>query len=372
MLLRKMKQNEHFLTRSLWEKIFMDDSKEFLDYYYKNKTKNNEIYVIETDGEIRSMLQLNPYNLVVGKKEVPSRYIVAVATDTFYRGKGYMTELLKKSMRDMYEQKLPFAYLMPANERIYYPHNFRFVYMEDRWTIAGITKDTRMKNYLRKKTVDGSRFYVAESEDSKCIAQFIRKILAKKYNVFVKRDWLYYENILLEQKAMNGGILVAEVGGEIKGVLLFEEEGKLTVREPLFAEGYEQIFEKIGIVLEQEESKPRIMARLLNVEELFSCMKCSGELNVSFVLVDPIIRDNNKLFLIKGNSERIVVRTKPWMKGKYDEIQKISIDALTSIVFGYKSLEKIEEEEQEVFTREFKEAVSKLEPLNKIFLNEIV
>ena len=90
MLLRKMKPEEHPLTRPLWEKIFTEDSNDFLDYYYNNKTKNNEIYVIETDGEIRSMLQLNPYHLVAGTKEVPGRYIVAVATDSFYRGKGFL------------------------------------------------------------------------------------------------------------------------------------------------------------------------------------------------------------------------------------------------------------------------------------------
>lgn len=350
----------------------MEDSKEFLDYYYKNKTKHNEIYVIETDGEIRSMLQLNPYNLMVGTKEVPSRYIVAVATDSFYRGKGYMTELLKKSVRDMYVRKIPFAYLMPANEKIYYPHDFRFVYAEEKWKVAGIDKETTMEELLSKASNGRITYHLAESEDCKRLAQFAERRLEERYNVFAKRDWLYYENVLREQRSMNGGILLAKVEGDICGALLFEEEGKLTVREPIFAKGYEKCFEPAGIILEKEEVKPRIMARLLHVEELFSCMHCREEMNAAFILVDPVIRENNKLFIIKGNSERIVVRTKPWVRGKYDDVQKISIDALTSIVFGYKTLEKIEEEEQEVFSKEFKESISKLEPLNKIFLNEIV
>ena len=372
MLLRKMKPEEHSLTRPLWEKVFMEDSKEFLDYYYSNKTKHNEIYVIETDGEIRSMLQLNPYQLVVGTKEVPGRYVVAVATDSFYRGKGYMTALLTKAARDMYVQKIPFAYLMPASEKIYYPHDYRFVYAEDKWKIAGITDDTRMKELICGCQKGKVCLRLAGSEDSKHLASFVQQNLEENYQVFVKRDWLYYENILREQKSMNGGILIAESAGEIRGVLLFEEEEKLTVREPVFAKGSETIFEAAGIRLEKEETKPRIMARLLNVEELFSCMRCKSEMNLTFALFDPVIRENNKLFIIKGNSERMVVRTKPWMKGRYEEVQKISIDALTSIVFGYKSLEKIQQEEPEVFSEEFKEEISKLEPLNQIFLNEIV
>ena len=372
MLLRKMKPEEHSLTRPLWEKVFMEDSKEFLDYYYSNKTKHNEIYVIETDGEIRSMLQLNPYQLVVGTKEVPGRYIVAVATDSFYRGKGYMTALLTKVARDMYVQKVPFSYLMPASEKIYYPHDYRFVYAEDKWKIAGITDETRMKDLICGRQKEKFCIRLAKSEDSKRLASFVQENLEENYQVFVKRDWLYYENILREQESMNGGILIAEAEGEIRGALLFEEEEKLTVREPILAKGYETIFEAAGICLEKEETKPRIMARLLNVEELFSCMKCKSEMNLTFALFDPVIRENNKLFIIKGNSERMVVRTKSWMKGKYEEVQKISIDALTSIVFGYKSLEKIQQEEQEVFSEDFKEEISKLEPLNKVFLNEIV
>ena len=56
----------------------------------------------------------------------------------------------------------------------------------------------------------------------------------------------------------------------------------------------------------------------------------------------------------------------------YEDVQKISIDALTSVLFGYKTLEKIEEEEQETFSAEFKEAISKIEPLKRVFINEIV
>lgn len=372
MLLRKMKPEEHILTRPLWEKVFMEDSREFLDYYYENKIKENAIYVIETDGEIRSMLQLNPYQLVVGKKELPSSYIVAVATDSFYRKKGYMTELLRKSLRDMYVQGLPFAYLMPANEKIYYPHDFRFAYAEEKWRIKGATEETRMSDFLNKGGKSGVSYRIADFEDCKKIAQFAQEILEKRYQIFVKRDWLYYEKILREQKAMHGGILLAETQEGILGMLLFEEEGRLNIREPLLKQDFENIFASIGIELVQEERKPRIMIRMLKVEEVFASMRCRGELDLSFVLVDPIIRDNNKLFIIKGNSERIVVRTKPWMRGKYEHIQKISIGALTSIVFGYKSLEKIEEEEQELFSREFKKAVAQLETLNKIFLNEVV
>ncbi|WP_334196567.1 GNAT family N-acetyltransferase, partial [Muricomes intestini] len=90
MQLRKLDGSEHSLTRELWEKVFKEDSKEFLDYYYFIKVRDNQIYVIEEDGEIRSMLQLNPYTLQVDKKQFSCNYIIAVATEEGYRKRGYM------------------------------------------------------------------------------------------------------------------------------------------------------------------------------------------------------------------------------------------------------------------------------------------
>ncbi len=53
-ILKKLKSKEHLgLQEHCGEQVFTEDTKEFLDYYYTEKTKNNEIYVIETDHDIR-------------------------------------------------------------------------------------------------------------------------------------------------------------------------------------------------------------------------------------------------------------------------------------------------------------------------------
>ena len=374
MILRKLKANEHVLTRPLWERVFDEDTTEFLDYYYTSKTEDNEIYVIEKDGEIHSMLHLNSYVLQIGKKEEGSRYIVGVATDRMYRGQGQMTELLRKAVRDMYTKKLPFTFLMPADEKIYYPHDFRFVYAAEQWEAFMANGEVPSLDAILHSG-NGKRILLrpALASDCKKIAAFAEHILEEKYQIYVKRDWLYYETLLREQKSQKGGILLAETDDEIKGILVFDEEKDFSVREPLVEPGYEDIFEKGGLILKkQEKKKPMIMARILHVESLLSCMACDEDTEFQFILVDPVIRENNKIFSIKGNKEHLVVRTKPIAKGKSDGIQMISVDALTTILFGYKSLEKVEEEEQEKFSAEFKESISKLQPLNRILLNEIV
>lgn len=374
MILRKLKSEEHTLTRPLWEKVFEEDTAEFLDYYYTEIANQNEIYVIEMDGEIRSMIHLNPYHLKVGRKEVESRYIVAVATDAFYRGKGYMTELLKKTVRDMYAAQIPFAFLMPASEKIYYPHDFRFIYDADVWdAVSANGRELSAEGLTHFESGQKILFRTALLSDADRISQFAEQLLRKKYRVYVQRDQAYYERMLKEQQSQNGGILLAEVEGEIVAAILYDEAEQFAIREPLIKPGFEKVFEERGLLLHRkEQKKPIIMARILHVESLLSCMVCRKDTEVQFVLVDPVIRENNKLFILKGNEEHLVVRTRTMVSGRHDEIQKISVDALTSIIFGYKSLEEIEEEERETFAEEFKKEIRKLVPVNRVFLNEIV
>ena len=167
-ILKKLKPEERGLTRTLWEQVFTEDTKEFLDYYYTEKTKNNEIYVIETDHDIRAMMQLNPYVIQMGKKAVESRYIVAVATEPLYRHRGYMAELLSKTARDLYQQKMPFFFLMPASEKIYYPHNYRFIYAADVWSAKGTDgEELTIQKIVELQNDSGVRLRKAEEKDCK-------------------------------------------------------------------------------------------------------------------------------------------------------------------------------------------------------------
>ena len=45
MKIRKLERQEHGNTRPLYETVFTEDSKSFVDYYYTEKTRDNQIYV---------------------------------------------------------------------------------------------------------------------------------------------------------------------------------------------------------------------------------------------------------------------------------------------------------------------------------------
>lgn len=132
MEIRKLDVTEHGSTRPLYEEVFAEDSQGFVDYYYTEKTKDNQIYVIEEDGDIQTMLHLNPYEMMVNGSRKDADYIVAVATRKTYRKRGYMGELLRRALRDMYALGRSFTFLMPAAETIYTPYDFRTVYEQER------------------------------------------------------------------------------------------------------------------------------------------------------------------------------------------------------------------------------------------------
>ena len=124
-----LQREEHGRTRELWERVFAEDTKEFLDYYYTVKTLDNEMYVIEQEHQICSMIQLNPYEMRINDSEFLTHYIIAVATEERFRKRGFMGALLQASLKNMYARKEPFTffnarsgeYISPLRFSIYLP-----------------------------------------------------------------------------------------------------------------------------------------------------------------------------------------------------------------------------------------------------------
>ena len=267
MKLRKLQSNEHIRTRKLWEEIFTEDTPEFLDYYYSVKTRDNEIYVIEDEDEIVSMIHLNPYQMRVGDKLFRTHYIVAVATKERYRKRGLMRRLLNYVLQVMADRGEPFTFLMPADEAIYKPFGFAFVYEQKREKAHGKKCEDRALEIVE-----------AGSGDCQAIADFANEMLLT-HNVVTWRDEAYYKMILAEQTSEKGGILLAKRGGEIEGVFCYArssgEECHFIIREPIFRKEqvlrhaiYHLTGNETDCVLctgySSEESKPMIMAKVLD------------------------------------------------------------------------------------------------------------
>lgn len=374
MQLRKLDVSEHSRTRRLWEEVFPEDSKEFLDYYYFIKTRDNQIYTIELDGDIRSMLQLNPYLLHIGEREHVCNYIVAVATQKQYRSRGFMGALLKKSMKDMYEQKEPFTFLMPAAKEIYTPYDFQFIYSQNQAALYGRQGSPHVS--LRDAALG----------DGGAMAKFFHEWVGSDYQVYAHRDDMYYQAMIFEQQSQRGGVRLMEQDGHIVGMFAYACEGHtVEIREPLYLPGFEKDFEKAlrqlkgeskdpikvlagGNTVEGEE-KPLIMARILHLETLLKAVRVKAGQSIccSFAVLDSILTKNSKVIRLQGEEG-----AKLCVEEAEDSEGVLTIGVLTGILFGSMSIEAAGIDENVVMSKRLCRELEKLKPLEKVFLNEIV
>ena len=87
-------------TKHLWHMCFPEDSESFIEYYYKEKTKDNEILVKKDNGLLISMVQYNPYAVKLRGRLWKLDYLVGVATEESRRREGHFRDVFVKMLHD--------------------------------------------------------------------------------------------------------------------------------------------------------------------------------------------------------------------------------------------------------------------------------
>ena len=64
------------------------------------------------------MVHMNPYEYSIFGKDYNIHYLVAIATEKEYRGKGHMTMLLNATIDYLKKLNEPFCYLVPEKNSI--------------------------------------------------------------------------------------------------------------------------------------------------------------------------------------------------------------------------------------------------------------
>ncbi len=291
-VLRYLSAQERLQSRELWEEAFPEDSREFADYYFAEKTKDNRILVLEEEGRIDSMIQLNPYLLQVKDEQWMSDYLVGVATRKNRRHRGYMRRLLARMMTDMRAEKMPFCFLMPADEAIYRPFGFTFIFDQPRlgWR-DGPGEFERIPVQLRGEKVQwgGADAQAEEVSLFEAAAAFMNRWLADRYQVYAVRDAAYVERLVKEIASENGTLDMVMDDGRMIGLESFWGLTKKAQRLLYAGDSY---------VREVKKPKPAIMARIIDVERFVTVISLKpqaeeAEKALVLELEDPLIPDND-------------------------------------------------------------------------------
>lgn len=314
--LRRLKPEEHSHTRALYEEAFFQDTKEFVDYYYRRKASRNEIYAALDEQGIYGMAHLNPVPVNWRGREQVIHYIVAVATQERFRRQGIMGELLRMVLRDMSRRGEPFAFLMPAAEAIYSPYGFRRAW-EWRWEEE--PDRTREVNALGKNDETGETAAPGEPDRAKesntpepesgtngvaggkkpgeapalnggelltrpaaqCsdeilkeLSQAVNERLMEQFDLFALRSPDYYRNLEEQQEASKGQLLIGFQG-----------------EKPWAA------------VCTEKENFPPMMTRIVNLERFLAGVRTREEQDFLWEVRDEIIPENNGIFRVSLGPE---------------------------------------------------------------------
>lgn len=338
-------ENEKKRSEELWKQAFPEDSQSFDRYYFCEKMKENRVIALYEDGGIVSMAHLNPYVVRAGESSWKCDYIVGVATDRDKRHRGYMRRVLTQMMQDMYAEGMPFCFLMPADERIYLPFDFTYIFDQPQWKLSG-------KNALVE------RDWKEAGMTPEMIAGFMNRWLMKRYEVYCRRDEAYVSMLLKELESEGGWLKCLYDGTRLAGL---RAEWGLEKREQRL------LYCKKGYAVEDGPAKPAIMARIICLPAFLKAVRltedCAAEgMTVKLAVEDGFLPENQGCYLWyvdkDGSSlEKVSQDLKAWEHKK--EALRISVSGLTSWLFGYRGVEGPE------WTRDVR-------TFSGIFLDEVV
>lgn len=340
-MIRYLEEAEKGRCIELWNEAFPEDSEAFVQYYFKEKTKDNQVLVCEEDGVIVSMLHRNPYKIYMRGETYPCDYIVGVATKVTERKKGHMRGLLLAMLRDMYEERMPFSFLMPARESLYRPYDFRFIFDQPRWVLS-YNPDIR-----REPCGPGLWEELAEWQNA---------WLKRQFEVFAVRDAAYLARMEKELASENGS---CELIYDRDWFVGMESEWGLAEREMRYlytGDRYRTLASK----------KPAIMARIVCLPRFVHGIRLSAdcpeeEMTVEIGINDLFVPQNQGVWrwTLTKEGSRIAQESRFIAKGK---VPVFSIAELAEWLFGYREPDQVKEIPGGSF----------IEPFHGVFLDEVV
>ncbi|MBD5465979.1 MAG: GNAT family N-acetyltransferase [Lachnospiraceae bacterium] len=344
--LQKLEKREVLSTRKLWEEVFSEDSREFVDYYYSDKASENTAFVLKDREEIISMLHLTPYQAVLRalqRKEENVSYIVGVATKAIWRHKGCMRKLLHEAFLELYKRKEPFAFLMPADPDIYRPFSFEYIYERKEYSLqegklseeklVWLAEDNGRSLSLQDNQGETCTIRLANANDIGKLSSFAQAVSEEQYDFYINHTEQYFQVLRKEIESQKGGIFLLERQGKLSAYAVCALDGKAPFfQELLYKEEEKPLVEMI--FLEQERRKPVIMGRVMHTETMLTMLESQIEKELILEIEDKDIPANEGIFLWKAGkgysrAGRLAVKEHTEMKVRI----KASIGELTKQIF---------------------------------------
>ncbi len=104
--------------KELWQQGF-DDPINYVDFFYKNAAKVSDTYLCDEGPGVIAMLTMLPAKFVYKDRSVDVSYVYGAATDKKYRGRGFMSVLLRHCEKLAKEQGCAMSVLVPGGRHLF-------------------------------------------------------------------------------------------------------------------------------------------------------------------------------------------------------------------------------------------------------------
>jgi predicted acetyltransferase len=255
-------------------------------------------------------------------KIVPTAYLSGVCTDENYSHRGFMTELMSKTHRRLFEANVWAATLIPADE------NLRKMYQK--FGYSSIFSDNSeifdKQNILQNN--DYQIFELKEEEHSPAFEYFNKKNLERKFSLLATEN---YFGILCQFFAIEGKkILIAKEQQNIVGMAFMSEIGNIL---EFFFDNDQIKFSLLNYISQIYENQiiktsfPLGMLRIINVEKFLSFYaENHPEKEIEINVFDENIAENCGNYCIKSGFS---IKN----ENQNTKIPPISVKELAEIIF---------------------------------------
>lgn len=290
--------------KALWELCF-DDSKEFVEMYFRLRYKKETNVAIESGDEVISALQMIPYPMTFCKNMVHTSYISGACTHPDFRGKGVMRELLSQTFTKMFHNGIHFGTLIPAEPWLF-----------DYYARMGFASvfHYSTKEITVPEVIPANKIAVTPiTECREDIYHYLNKKLAER-PCCIQHTFEDFQVIIADLSLSDGILFVARKEDKIDGIAILYKEDKQVIINELLAEtkdaedsllhhikqysGDRHIIQLLPPHNEQTRY-PLGMARIINVKEVLQLYAVAfPEDNMQLELSDKQLSVNNGYYYL--------------------------------------------------------------------------
>ncbi|PEA33789.1 GNAT family N-acetyltransferase [Bacillus toyonensis] len=342
--------------------------------------ESHEIYGIMEGEDLAAKLHLIPFHIYIGKETFKMGGVAGVATYPEYRRSGYVKELLQHSLQTMKKDGYTVSMLHPFSVSFYRKYGWELC---ANLLVCHMTKS----DLVMKKQVNGTvkRF---NKENHPEEVEKLYEIFAERFSGMLVREKNWWLQVVYDDLAL---AIYYDENKTAAGYMLYKIENyKMTVEEfvPLHNEArnglwnficqHDSMIKELEMTVSENEPllytlqeprvkteiKPYFMGRIVDVEKFLK----QYELNWNNVQQEVILHITDSFAPWNNVVVRLANHELTIVEEATEKGIKLDINALSTIMFGYKRPLELNELELISGSEEAMRSFENLVPVRKPFI----